>query len=88
MHLNVPPDLEALVHKRLATGSFANAEEVIRRALEAQDAEETWSEEELPSLDAKIGRALKQVEAGNIYGPEEARLKLNSLRNAHLLSRD
>jgi len=35
------PDLEALVQKRLATGAFANAEDVIRRALENLDAEES-----------------------------------------------
>ena len=34
MQLNVPPDLEALVQKRLATGAFASAEDVIRRALD------------------------------------------------------
>ena len=33
MQLNVPPDLEALVQKRLDSGAFASAEDVIRRAL-------------------------------------------------------
>ena len=36
MQLNVPPDVEALVQKRLATGAFANAEDVIRCALETR----------------------------------------------------
>jgi antitoxin ParD1/3/4/toxin ParE1/3/4 len=35
MQLNVPPDLEALVQKRLATGAFASAEEE-RQALNAK----------------------------------------------------
>ena len=84
MQLTVPPDLEALVQKQLATGAFANAEDVIRRALETLDAEESWADEERRALDEKIDRALEQVAAGSIYGPEEARRKLAALREAHL----
>ena len=84
MQLTVPPDLEALVQKRLATGAFANAEDVIRRALENLDAEESWTQEERRALDGKIDRALEQVAAGLVYGPEEARRKLAVFREAHL----
>jgi Arc/MetJ-type ribon-helix-helix transcriptional regulator len=84
MRLTVPPDVEALVQKRLATGAFANVEDVIRRALETLDAEESWTDEERSALDEKIDRALEQVAAGRVYGPEEARRKLAALREAHL----
>ena len=84
MQLNVPPDLEALVQKRLATGAFANAEDVIRHALETLDAEESWTDEERRALDEKIDRALEQVAGGRVYGPEEARRKLAPLKAAHL----
>jgi len=40
MQLNVPPDVETLINKRLSGGGYANAEDVLRRTLEAQDAEE------------------------------------------------
>jgi Arc/MetJ-type ribon-helix-helix transcriptional regulator len=86
VQLNVPPDLEALVQKRLATGAFANAEDVIRRALETLDVEETWTEEERRALDEKIDRALEQAAVGQVYGPDEARRKLAELRAAHLAS--
>ena len=43
MQFTIPPDLEALVQKRLAGGAYANAEDVIRHALEAQEAEERWT---------------------------------------------
>lgn len=46
MQLNVPPDVETLINKRLSGGGYANAEDVLRRALEAQDAEESWNDEE------------------------------------------
>ena len=84
MQLIVPPDLEALVQKRLASGAFANAEDVIRRALEVLDAEESWTDEERRALDEKIDRALEQVAASRVYGPEEARQKLAALREEHL----
>jgi Arc/MetJ-type ribon-helix-helix transcriptional regulator len=84
MQLEVPSDLEALVQKRLATGAFANVEEVIRRALETLEAEETWTDEERRALDERIDRALEQVAAGQVFGPDEAHRKLATLREAHL----
>jgi Arc/MetJ-type ribon-helix-helix transcriptional regulator len=40
MQLTVPPDIETLINKRLSSGAYASAEDVLRRALEAQDAGE------------------------------------------------
>ena len=88
MQLNVPPDIEALLQKRLAGGGFANAEDVIRRALQILDAEESWTEEERRVLDERIDRALEQVASGKVYGPDEARRKLAAMRNAHLTNLD
>ena len=82
------PELEALLQKRLATGAYANAEEVFRRALEVLDAEETWGDEERKALDAKIDRALEQVAAGKVYGPDAARRKLAEMRETHLADLD
>jgi Arc/MetJ-type ribon-helix-helix transcriptional regulator len=84
MQLTIPSDLEALVQKRLASGAFASAEEILRRALEAQDDEESWTGEECRALDEKIDRALEQWAAGQVYGPDEARRKLAAMREARL----
>jgi Arc/MetJ-type ribon-helix-helix transcriptional regulator len=84
MQFNVPPDLQPLVDKRLSSGEYANAEEVFRRALEVLEAEETWTNEERLALDVKIDRALDEVAAGRVYGPEEARRRLAAMREAHL----
>jgi Arc/MetJ-type ribon-helix-helix transcriptional regulator len=46
MQVNLPPDLEALINKRLSSGAYQNVEDVLRDALEAQDAEEGWTDEE------------------------------------------
>jgi len=47
-------------------------------------AEESCRGEERRALDEKIDRALEQVAACRVYGPEEARRKLAALREAHL----
>jgi len=88
MAMQLPVELEALVQKRLSSGAYANAEEVVRRALEVLEAEEAWSERERQALDIKIDLALEQVASGKIYGPEEARRKLAALRATHLANLD
>ena len=42
------------------------------------------TDEERRALDHKIDRALEQVAAGQVCGPEEARRKLAALRESHL----
>jgi Arc/MetJ-type ribon-helix-helix transcriptional regulator len=84
MQVTIPNDLEALVQKRLASRAFATTEEVLRRALEAQDAEESWTEEERRALDEKIDHCRGQFDAGQFCGPDEARRKLAAMRETHL----
>ena len=87
MQLNVSADVVALIQKRLDTGAFADAADVIRYALETLDAEESWTDEERLTLDEKVDRALNQVAAGRSFNPEQARAKLAALKEAHLLHR-
>jgi Arc/MetJ-type ribon-helix-helix transcriptional regulator len=58
MQLDVPPDLETLIKKRLSGGGYASVEDVLRRALEAQDAEESWSDDERKALTAYSRKAI------------------------------
>ena len=62
MQLNVPPDLETLINKRLSSGGYTNAEDVLRRALEAQDAEESWTDAERRALSAHLEEGYLQAE--------------------------
>ena len=64
MQLNVPPDLETLIKKRLSSGSYTDAEDVLRRALEAQDAEESWTDAERQALSAHIEERYLEAERG------------------------
>jgi len=66
MQVNLPPDLEKLVNKRLSSGGYTNVEDVFRRALEAQDAEESWTEEERKALMAHLEEGFLQAERGQL----------------------
>ena len=86
MQLDLPPDVVRLIDKRLATGWYANAEDVVRRALELQDEEEgtireeRWTEDELREISAKIEEGFLQAERGEFVTPEEAIRELETFK--------
>ena len=80
MQLNVPPDLEILINKRLSSGAYTNAEDVLRRALEAQDAEESWTDEERRSLSAHIEEGHQQAERGELIDSAQARRDIQAMK--------
>jgi antitoxin ParD1/3/4 len=76
------PTSEALIQKRMASGAYSSAEEVVRRALELLDAEESWTDEERDALYAKITRGLEQLDRGEGIPGEEARQRLQKQKAA------
>lgn len=80
MQVKVPPDLETLMNKRLSRGSYASVEDVLRRALEAQDAEEDWTDEERRALSAHIEEGYQQAERGQLIDGEQARSEIQTLK--------
>jgi Arc/MetJ-type ribon-helix-helix transcriptional regulator len=87
MQLVVPPDLETLIHKRLSSGAYADAEDVLRRALEAQDAEESWTDEERQALSAHIEEGYLQAERGELIDGEQARREIQTMKDDWRLSK-
>jgi Arc/MetJ-type ribon-helix-helix transcriptional regulator len=82
MQMNVPPDLEKLINKRLSTGAYADAEDVLRRALQAQDAEEDWTDDERRVLSAYIDEGYLQAERGELTDGDQARTEIEEWKNA------
>ena len=80
MHLDFPPDLEALINKRLASGGYSSVEDVLRRALEAQDAEESWTDEERRALSSHLDIAFEQAERGELINGDEVRRELRMMK--------
>ena len=79
--MNVPPDLETLINKRLSSGGYDSAEDVVRRALEAQDAEESWTDEERQALSTHIEEGFLQAERGELIDRDQARREIQSMKN-------
>ncbi len=81
MQVNLPPDLESLVKKRLSSGGYDSVEEVFRRALEAQDAEESWTDEERRALTAHIEEGFLQAERGELIEGAQARREIQAMKD-------
>ncbi|HEY7391132.1 MAG TPA: hypothetical protein VH640_21625 [Bryobacteraceae bacterium] len=80
MQLDLPADLEKLIEKRLSSGAYTNAEDVLRRALEAQDAEESWTEEERRALSAHLEEGYQQAERGEVISAADARCEIQVMK--------
>lgn len=81
MQLNLPHDLETLINKRLSTGGYDSAEDVLRRAIEAQDAEESWTDEERRAMSAHIEEGYLQAERGNLIDGTQARREIQAMKD-------
>jgi antitoxin ParD1/3/4 len=81
MLLNVPPDLETLINKRLSDGGYATAEDVLRRALQLLDAEESCTDEERQALSAHIEEGYLQAERGELIDAAQARHEIQTLKD-------
>ena len=84
MNISIQPEDEALIRKRLESGAFKTVEEVVHHALEAQDADETWLEENRELIRKKIKRGLAQLEAGKGISAEEVWAKMQEQKAAWL----
>ena len=87
MQLNVPPDLELLINKRLSSGGYTDAEDVLRRALEAQDAEESWTDEERRAMSAHIEEGYLQATRDELIDGAQARRDIQAMKEDWRLSK-
>ena len=82
MQLNVPPDLETLINKRLSSGGYQSVEDVLRRALEAQDAEESWTNEERQALAERLEHGYLQAERGDLVDGAQVRREVQATKDS------
>jgi Arc/MetJ-type ribon-helix-helix transcriptional regulator len=81
MQVNLPPDLEMLVNKLLSSGSYMSVEDVFRRALQAQDAMESWTDEERQALASHIEEGFSQAERGELIDGDKARREIQVMKD-------
>jgi Arc/MetJ-type ribon-helix-helix transcriptional regulator len=80
MQLNLPPDLETLINKPRSSGAYSSSEDVLRRALEAQDAEESWTDDERRALSAHIEEGYLQAERVELIDSAQARREIQAMK--------
>jgi Arc/MetJ-type ribon-helix-helix transcriptional regulator len=88
MQLNLPPDIETLIKKRLSSGAYTDVEDVLRCALEAQDAEESLTDEERRALSAHIEQGYLQAERGELIDGEQARREIQAMERTGVCPND
>jgi antitoxin ParD1/3/4 len=81
MQLRISPDLEKLIKRRLSSGGYTNVEDVLRRALEAQDAEESWTDDERRALSAHIEKGYLQAERGELIDGAQAGREILAMKD-------
>ena len=64
MTIQLTPEDEKLIQKRLQSGTFHSIEEVIHDALAAQDSEAEWLSDQQESINAKTARGIAQLDPG------------------------
>jgi antitoxin ParD1/3/4 len=84
MRIELKPEDEQLIQKRLQSGAFQSVDEVIHDALTSQDAEESWLEENRKVINEKISRGLAQLNSGQGISGDVARARLQERKAAWL----
>ena len=80
MQVTLSSDLEVLINKRLSTGEYASVEEVLRRALEAQDTGESWTHEERQALSAHVEERYQESERGDLIDGDRAISEIQEMK--------
>jgi len=75
MIIELRPEDEELIQRRLDSGAFAAVEEIIHRALETIDADETRLQENRDIITVKIERGLAELDRGEGISGKESRAR-------------
>lgn len=87
MTVELRPEDQDLIQKRLQSGAFRTADEVIHDALISQDAEEAWLQENKQAINEKIQRGIAQLARGEGIPGEISRDRLQQRKAAWLAQR-
>jgi Arc/MetJ-type ribon-helix-helix transcriptional regulator len=80
MTITLKPEDQELIRKRLVDGAFQSAEEIIHRALETLDAQEAWVRGNRDAISEKIDRAHAEFERGEGIPGDEAKKRLQLMK--------
>jgi len=81
MTVELSPEVEALIQRRLASGAFSSAEEVIERALESLAAEEDWLAENRDLVASQIQEGWDEAQRGELTSAEDVRAEMQRFKD-------
>lgn len=79
--MELKPEVEALILKRLQSGAFSSAEEVIERALEFLSAEEDWLADNRNEIAVQIQEGWDQAQKGELIDGENVRTEMRQFKD-------
>jgi antitoxin ParD1/3/4 len=82
MTIELKPEDEQLIQRRLQSGGFATVQEVIHHALQVQDAEEAWLELHRREVGENIERAIAEFDQGGGIPGSAVRRRLQEMKSA------
>ena len=83
MTIQLEPEDEQLIQKRLQSGGFSGVQEVIHHALQVQDAEEAWLELHKREVGEKIEQAIAEFDQGGGIPASQVRQRLREMKTAN-----
>ena len=78
--MELKPEIEALIQKRVKSGEFSSPEEVIERALEVLSAEEDWVAEQREEISAQIQEGWDEAQRGELTDAEQVRAEMRQFK--------
>jgi antitoxin ParD1/3/4 len=85
--VDLTPDLETVIRRRLESGAYKSALDVIRAGLEALERHEEEMARRLAEFDAAIERGLADADAGRVHPAEEVFRELRERIQQRLAAR-
>ncbi|MEE9281281.1 MAG: type II toxin-antitoxin system ParD family antitoxin [Myxococcota bacterium] len=82
MNVSLTPDLEELVQKKVQSGRYASASEVVREALRLLAERDELREVELQALRTKVEQGLDEARRGELVDGEDAFREVRGRRAA------
>jgi Arc/MetJ-type ribon-helix-helix transcriptional regulator len=79
--IQLKPETEALIEKRLLSGAFSSPEEVIERALAILSEEEEWFAENRDDLATKIEEGWEEAQRGHLIGGDQVRVEMQQFKS-------
>lgn len=87
MTIQLTPEDEELIQKRLQSGAFRSVGEVIHDALASQNAEADWLAQNREAINEKIARGIAQLDRGEGVAGETARARIERRKAGQLVGR-